>query len=201
MQDNGIELYRRFLNGDERGLEELIALYQHGLLRFIYGYVQDVALAEDIFTDVFLALYYKRSFKETDGATLKTYLYKIARNKALNAIKKRKRQREVSLDALMELGAENPAKEGTPSLFYRVDNSPQNALEESERTKRVHEAMSQLKPDQREVLGLRFLEDMSPETIAKVTKRTKKQVYNLIARGKLALKEKLLEGGGTYEDL
>ena len=92
MQDNGIVFYRRFLSGDERGLEQLIALYQRGLLRFLYGYVHDIGLAEDILTDVFMTLYYKRSFKEQDDASLKTYIYKIARNKALNAIKKRNRQ-------------------------------------------------------------------------------------------------------------
>ena len=92
MQDDGIALYRRFLSGDEGGLEQLISLYQRGLLRFIYGYVHDVFLAEDILTDVFFTLYYKRPFKETDNATFKTYLYKIARNKALNAVKKRNRR-------------------------------------------------------------------------------------------------------------
>ena len=77
MQDNGIVFYRRFLSGDERGLEQLIALYQRGLLRFLYGYVHDIGLAEDILTDVFMTLYYKRSFKEQDDASLKTYIYKI----------------------------------------------------------------------------------------------------------------------------
>lgn len=87
MQDDGIELYRRFLDGDERGLEELIALYRHGLFRFIYGYVHDEALAEDLMQEVFIQLYFHRSFKERDDAGFKTYLYKIARNKSLNEIK------------------------------------------------------------------------------------------------------------------
>ena len=87
MQDDGIVLYHRFLDGDERGLEELIALYQRGLLRFIYGYVHDEGLAQDILQEVFIQLYFKRSFKERKNASLKTYIYKIARNKSLNAIK------------------------------------------------------------------------------------------------------------------
>lgn len=106
MEDNGILFYRRFLEGDERALEQLIALYQRGLLRFLYGYVHDVALAEDILTDVFMTLYYKRSFKEQSGASFKTYVYKIARNKALNALKKRNRRKELSLETLTEENGE-----------------------------------------------------------------------------------------------
>ena len=120
MQDNGIELYRRFLDGDTGGLEELISLYKCGLLRFIYGYVKDTGLAEDILTDVFMALYYKRSFREQDGATLKTYLYTIARNKSLNLLKKQKRRKEVSLETLNENGNSEAERKAQIYLFSTI---------------------------------------------------------------------------------
>lgn len=198
MQDDGIALYRRFLQGDERGLEELISLYQRGLLRFIYGYVHDVFLAEDILTDVFLALYYKRSFRETDNATLKTYLYTIARNKSLNALKKRTRRKEISLDALTETGADGQ-EEVLRFLYY--NDSPQTSLERAERIKILRDALPKIRKDYREVLSLRFFEDLSPEEIAKITRRPIKQVYNLLTRGKNALKQQLLSEGIHYEDL
>ena len=122
MQDDGIALYRRFLSGDERALEELIALYQRGLLRFIFGYVHDEALAEDILQEVFITLYFKRNFKEQSDASFKTYLYKIARNKSLNEIKKRKRKREISLEFLHEknggLSNENASENGVFSYDF-----------------------------------------------------------------------------------
>ena len=192
MQDNGIELYRRFLDGDTGGLEELISLYKCGLLRFIYGYVKDTGLAEDILTDVFMALYYKRSFREQDGATLKTYLYTIARNKSLNLLKKQKRRKEVSLETLNENGNSEAERKAQIYLFSTTP-SPELALEISERNKDLYKALEQIPVAYKEVLILRYFEDMSPERIAKITKRTQKQVYNLLARGKTALKEVLIK--------
>ncbi len=195
MQDNGILLYRRFQNGDERALEDLIALYQRGLLRFICGYVHDIAVAEDILTDVFLTLYYKRSFKEKHGATFKTYLYKIARNKSLNYIKQQARRKELSLESLTEKG--EGVFEEELDLY---SPTPEGVLESNEQATIVRNALLSLKQEYREVLTLRYFEDLSPEMIATVTKKKTKQVYNLLARGKIAIKEALLAGGISYED-
>ena len=190
MQDEGLTLYRRFLNGDEGGLEALITLYQHGLLRFIYGYVHDIALAEDIFTDVFMTLYCnKHAFRVQDEGTLKSYLYKIARNKALNALRKRKRRKETSLDGLIENGVELFQNANAFHLFDFHDADFH--LEKTEQATALHAALNTLPSDYTEVLILRYFEDLPPEKIAKITKRTPKQVYNLLARAKTALKEKL----------
>lgn len=200
MQDNGIVFYRRFLSGDERGLEQLIALYQRGLLRFLYGYVHDIGLAEDILTDVFMTLYYKRSFKEQDDASLKTYIYKIARNKALNAIKKRNRQKELSLEALTEKSGDAALDDTAKNFLFGDIFSPEHALEKQERAKALNQALGLIKKEYRETLKLRYFDDLSPEEIAVITKKSTKQVYNLLSRGKAALKEQLLAGGIPYED-
>ena len=200
MQDNGITLYRRFLDGDKGGLEELITLYQHGLLRFIYGYVNDIGLAEDVMQEVFVEIYCRRSFKEQSDVAFKTYLYTIARNKSLNVIKKRKRKKELSLEALMEKNATLSDTETAEPLAFSYGQRPDDKLEQSERDKTLREAISKLKTDYQEILTLRYFEDLPPERIAKITKRKVKQVYNLLARGKTALKAELLAQGVGYED-
>lgn len=197
MQDNGIELYRRFLSGDERGLEELISLYRHGLLRFIFGYVHDNALAEDLMQEVFVQIYLHRTFKPRDDVSFKTYLYKIARNKSLNELKRRKRKKELSLEALTEKNV--PLSSEDFGAFIAAKNADEG-LELKQRALAVHTALSRLKEEQREVLLLRYFDELPPEHIARITKRKIKQVYNLLARGKLALKEELLKGGKEYED-
>lgn len=199
MEDNGILFYRRFLEGDERALEQLIALYQRGLLRFLYGYVHDVALAEDILTDVFMTLYYKRSFKEQSGASFKTYVYKIARNKALNALKKRNRRKELSLETLTEENGEGAFSETAKLLFFDC-GTPEQILEKQERKKAIDRALLGIKKEYREVLQLRYFEGLTPEEISAVTQKNPKQVYNLLTRGKAALKEQLLSGGVYNED-
>lgn len=207
MQDEAIALYRRFIDGDEKGLEELLSLYQRGLLRFIYSYVHDEALAQDVLQEVFIQLYFKRSFKEQSGASLKTYIYKIARNKSLNAMKKRKRKKEISLEYLAEKHAPAPesdqdsANETAFSALLLKELSPQESLEKKLRDDALHRALAQLKSEYRETLVLRYFEGVSPETIAKITKRKPKQVYNLLARGRAALKEILQSGEFKNEEL
>ena len=200
MQDNGIVLDRRFLDGDKGGLEELIALYQHGLLRFIYGYVHDTGVAEDIMQEVFVEIYCRRSFKEQSDVAFKTYLYTIARNKSLNAIKKRKRKRELSLDALMEKNATLGDSETEEEFTLAYGQRPDDKLEKIERDKALYTAIRRLKEEYQEVLTLRYFEGLSPERIAKITKLKVKQVYNLLARGKTALKAELLAQEVEYED-
>lgn len=190
MQDDGVALYTRFLQGDMRALETLISLYRRSLLRFIYGYVRDEFLAEDILEDTFAELYFKRGFRDTGKASLKTYLYTIARNKSLNAVRKRKRQREISLHALPR----------DAEYFLCGADAEENA-EQAKRKQTVHAAIDKLKEDYREVLLLRFFDGLSPERIAQITRRKPKQVYNLLARGKTALKEILTVEGFRYENL
>ena len=188
MQEDGFTLYRRFLDGDEKGLEALISLYQRGLLRFIYGYVYDLALAEDIMQETFISLYFHRSFKPQENASFKTYLYKIARNKSLNALKKRKRKKELSLESLVD----------TPSF---LSYSPPDTTQDKERNAVLKNTLEKIKPEYKEALVLRYYDGLSPEQIGAVTGKNIKRVYNLLARGKTALKNALEKDGIRYEDL
>lgn len=95
--DDGAGSYRRFLDGDENALEELIAIFRQPLTFFINGFVKDSAAAEDIMIDTFVELVrHKGQFK--GDSSLKTYLFKIGRNKALRHIKQRKNRSFVPLD-------------------------------------------------------------------------------------------------------
>jgi RNA polymerase sigma-70 factor (ECF subfamily) len=211
MQDRGLALYRRFLSGDERALEELIALYQRGLLRFIYSYLHDNALSEDVLQEVFIQIYFKRTFKERDNASFKTYLYKIARNKSLNELKKRKRKREVSLDAVQEKNKQPTALSNGQNATNTLDSNSldeqffyhedfEESMEKKQRTLALKLAIDKIKDEYKEVLILRYFDDLEIEDIAKITKKNTKQIYNLLSRGKLALKETLLKEGYDYEN-
>ena len=50
--DKGAESYRRFLDGDDDALGEIVDLYREGLILFIYRYVANLADAEDLAEDV-----------------------------------------------------------------------------------------------------------------------------------------------------
>lgn len=83
------ELYKDFLNGNQKSFEEIVDRYAEKLIFFIYGYVKNVETSEDLSQDVFLYLLTKKEnykFK----CSLKSYLYMIAKCRALNYIKREK---------------------------------------------------------------------------------------------------------------
>ena len=84
---NGESSYRRFLDGDDSAFSEVIDIYRESLIFFINRYVQNLSLSEELAEDCFVELivYPKRyNFR----ASLKTFLFTIARNKAVDRLRK-----------------------------------------------------------------------------------------------------------------
>ena len=173
--DKGAECYRRYLRGDISGFDELIELYRENLIFFLLRYLPTVEDAEDAAEDAFVELLLHR-YREDRGASLKTYLFTVGRNKALSQLKKQRKH--AALSALEPcLGSDAAALE---------DRLCQN----EERRTLLH-AMDHLPPDYREALYLLYFEGLSLEEAGKVMKKKKKQVENLSYRAKKALREKL----------
>ena len=53
---NDADRYRRFLDGDDNGLREIIDIYYNGLILYIYGIVSDQSETEDIVQETFVTL-------------------------------------------------------------------------------------------------------------------------------------------------
>ena len=181
--DNGASSYRRYLNGEEDAFREIVKEYFDNLLFFINRYVRDIAAAEDIAMDVFaqLAVYKNRyNFQ----VTLKTYLFMLGRSRALDYIKHRNKLVTVELSEAAQVASQEPSLE--------------EMLLTNERQRAVHEALERLDGDMRMVLHLVYFEQLSADEAAKVLKKNRKQVYNLLYRGKNALRAILGQEG---EDL
>ena len=181
--DYGADSYHRFLQGEQAALEELVVLYIDSLIGFAYCYVKDTAAAEDIMAETFASLIVKRKqFKE--DAHFKTYLYKIARNKAIDHL--RTRSRFVSLGKM-----ENMLKGASAEYeFFR-----------EEQNRRLYACMQTLPPQYRDVLYLVYFENFSIQETCGILKKNAKQVYNLLARARSALKEILMKEGVYNEEL
>ena len=171
--DNGASSYRRFLDGDESAFDEIMEELFDKLVFFIDRYVYDIHAAEDIAIDAFSDLVVNRhryNFK----VTLKTYLFMLGRSRALNYIKHRK---IIDFAELEE--ADNAQIE-------------QKTLEEmvltDESKKAVHHALSKLPEDMRAVIHLVYFEDLSYDEAAKVMKKNRKQIDNLLYRTKKELR-------------
>lgn len=170
--DNGASSYRRFLDGDESAFEDIMKDLFRGLVFFIDGFVHDTHAAEDIAIDTFSDLVVHRhryNFK----VTLKTYLYMVGRSRALDYIKHRKVIDFVELSEVQNL-ADDEALEET--------------VLQSEQKRLIHAAIAKLPQDMRAAVHLIYFDEMSYEEAAKVMKKSRKQVDNLLYRAKKELR-------------
>ena len=178
--DNGASSYRRYLEGDESGFDEVLALYQDRLIFFIHRYVRNITVAEDLAEDAFVELLiHKRRFHYR--VKLKTYLFTIGRNKAINYLKRASTRMDTALPSLDILEAD------ALQLEERV-------LQE-ERKREVNAAVGQLNEDYRDVLHLLYMEDMTYEEAGKVLGKNRKQIENLAYRARQSLKAVLDKEG------
>jgi RNA polymerase sigma-70 factor (ECF subfamily) len=174
--DNGASSYRRFLEGDLSAFEEIIDAYKDSLIFFINRYVSDLDLAEDIAADTFATLLMKPE-KYNFSVSLKTYIFTIGKNRAIDILRKRQRHGTVSLDVI-------PADTVSEESFI------EDVLRDEEK-KRLHDAINRLKKEYREAVHLVYFENMSVSEAAAVMGRGKRQVENLLYRARKALKETL----------
>lgn len=178
--DNGACSYRRFLSGDESAFDEIMKELFHGLVFFVDRYVHDVHAAEDIAIDAFSDLIvhkHRYNFK----VTLKTYLYMIGRSRALDYLKHRKVIEFTQLSEDTEVSAE--------------ERSLEECVLSEERKRAVNAAIARLPEDMRVVIHLIYFEEMTYAEAAKIMKKTRKQVDNLLYRAKKELRTLLGEDG------
>ena len=177
--DKAADSYRRFLDGDERAIDEVMAELFFPLVFFVNRYVQDLPAAEDIALDAMTELCVHRS-RYNFKVTLKTYVFLLGKSRALNWLKHRKRLRETELTEAEALAEENELE--------------RRALD-SDRKRAVNAALARLPEDQRLAVHLVYFEELSYEETAKLMKKDRKQVDNLLFRAKKALRDILGEEG------
>ena len=178
--DNGASSYRRFLDGDVSAFNEIMNDLFRGLVFFIDRYVHDTHAAEDIAIDTFSDLVVHRhryNFK----VTLKTYLYMVGRSRALDYIKHRKVIDFVELTEAQNLSDDSQTLE--------------EMVLADERKRVVNAAIAKLPEDMRVVIHLIYFEEMTYEEAARVMKKNRKQVDNLLYRAKKELRIILGEDG------
>jgi RNA polymerase sigma-70 factor (ECF subfamily) len=180
------------LKRQETGLlDELIVRYQHRLLRYLLYLTGNRELAEDLFQEVWMRVLV-RGAQFNGKARFDTWLFTIARNLVIDQRRKRTMS---SLDELFEGGGEDDRPmsfeitDGKPTPFDRFAN-----LEDRER---VAAALLELDTLHREVLVLRFHEELSLNEIATVTRTPLSTVKSRLYRGLAAIKPKLANCGGT----
>lgn len=170
-------LLRRLRAGDARAFEELVTAYQHRIFGVALRILGSRAEAEDVAQETFLRAH--RALGEFRGeARLGTWLYAIASRLSLNRLASGERRYvRGDEDALLRL----PAAGGDAAA----------ALERSELSQALHEAIAALPEERRIVIVLRDLEGLAYEEIAEVLGVELNTVRSRLHRARLDLKAKL----------
>ena len=178
-------------------IEELVTLYREKLIYFIYRYVKDIDTAEDLAEDVFVEiLLHPDRFREQSSE--KTYLFAIGRNKAIDFI--RKSSKLTLLNGAGDFSSEEEMefimrkRRDDEVLLGSVEGDPEAELLKKENAQELLDALQNLRPEYGEALKLRYFEGLSYDEIGQIMDKDRKQVENLIYRGKNNLRV-LLEAG------
>lgn len=175
-EDKSREFYEHFRQGDKAAFEELVMLYRQGLTLFIHRYVNDMDTAEDIAEDVFVKLLVKKP-PYKGNASFKTWLFTVGRNLSLDLLRKRRRY--------------TPTEEEAQTAPTAVEDS----FFESERKRALYRALSALPREERLLMQLIYIEDLSYDHAEKILGVSKKKLYALSRKAKETLREELTKEG------
>ncbi|MDR2752796.1 MAG: RNA polymerase sigma factor [Oscillospiraceae bacterium] len=182
------ESYQAFCAGEQSAFDALMAEFQQPLIFFLQGYVHSPEAAEDLAEEAFVELLlHKGRFK--GQSSFKTFLFSVARHKAIDFLRREQRRRTVPLEEIAELGMRDDG------------HSPEEALEEQERALLLLDAMAQLPQEYGEVLWLLYVERLHYEEIAQVMHKKTKQIDNLAYRARNALRTIVGKEAVRFEEL
>ncbi len=176
------ELMRAFQGGDEAAFATLYNRYRLPIYRFLARKLGGTGRAEDITQEVFIAVV-QHAADWRGEASVKTYLYRIAFNRAVSEL--RRGEHKVMV-------ADDPKDPDAPPPPEAVStDSPADNYEASERARLVRQALQEIDPDFRDAILMKEYEDLKYEEIAEILNVAVGTVKSRIYRGKLELKKRL----------
>ena len=183
--DNGASSYRRFLNGDDEGIAEIVRDLKDGLILYLKGYVKNIYIAEELAEDTFFRLMIKRP-RFSGKASFKSWLYAIGHNVAVDHIRRDSKTAETPIEDMEEYLSDE----------YDLERS----YIKEERKLEVRRALDKLPVDYRQALWLIYFEDFSNAEASVIMKKNERQIRNLLYRAKQSLKNELEKEGFVYEE-
>lgn len=169
--------------GDQDAFARLVEAYQGPVYRLILRMGLPAAGAEEAAQEAFLAAW--RGLPQFRGAAqFSTWLYRLAANAAVDWLRREKRH----------AGAEDIEAADRPD----DSPSPQEQVEQRERRDAIRASLLTLPPDYREILLLRYMQELSYEEIAAALHLPEGTVKSRISRAKAQLRASLQQQGNFF---
>jgi RNA polymerase sigma-70 factor (ECF subfamily) len=172
-------LIKRVAGGNRLAMHVLFARHQARVYRFIWRWVGDATVAEDVTSEVFLSVW-RQADRFKGRSSVSTWLLAIARNKAVAELRRRRGE------ALGEdfAAIEDPA------------DGPEVALQTKDRSQALRLCLTQLSPEHREMIDLVYYHEKSIEEVAEIVGIPKNTVKTRTFYARRRLSE-LLEAAGV----
>jgi RNA polymerase sigma-70 factor (ECF subfamily) len=191
----------RVRHGEAAAFDTLVRRYERRIVAYLIRIVGEREEALDCSQEVFVRVYTKAD-RYDPTSPFKAWLYRIATNAGLDALRKRKRRRWTSMDGtLFKVTADNPAA-GSASPAALSDEPPAPAgnaesdVLQSERASLVHRAVGTLPDKYRTAVILRDLQELTYEEIAGVLDCSIGTVKSRVNRARNLLRDKLAAHAG-----
>ena len=171
-------LLRKAQHGDPEAFEQLITPLEQLIWRICWHYTGNRESAEDCGQETMIRIW--RSLDSYRGdCALESWVYRIAANCCMDYLRKKKRDKSVSMEPMQEQG------------FDPADPSPgtEEQVVAADEQKRLREAITMLPEDQREALIMTQLEKVSYEEAAKLLGVSEGTIKSRVNRAKARLKE------------
>lgn len=172
------DLIARLKANDDEAYREVLARYGDALYAYVYRLTGDQQLSEEVVGDTYLRLVERIGEYVHTGAPLKAWLYRVAHNLALNALR---RTGKLSTE-LPEIEA--PAADPAAEVVARMEAAE------------LHTAITRLTEDQQQVVLLRFVAGQSSAEVAQALEKSETAIRQLQLRALRTLGRLLAGGGG-----
>ena len=180
---NEILLISRARDGDREAFGALVEQYRDNVYRLAYRMCGNAYDADEAAQEAFVAAW--RDLPNFRGdAKFSTWLYRLTTNAAIDVMRREKRHKAVGDGEMVEVADDT--------------DSPQETVERTEQQEAVQKALATLSDEYREVLLLRYMEELDYAEIAEVLKLPSGTVKSRINRAKAALKTALLKSGNIF---
>ena len=184
------ELLYGLVNGDIEAFDIIVDRYKNRLLNFVFRFVRDRDVAEDIVQETFLRVFRKRrDYKAI--ANFSTWIFTIAGNLAKSELRRRKRWKFLSIDAIND---DEDKQFELPDTGMKPDRTTAVKMLD----KNVQESIDSLQNKYKEALILRDIQGMSYNQIAEIIGVPVGTVKSRVNRARLKLQKKLK--GHTPQD-
>jgi RNA polymerase sigma-70 factor (ECF subfamily) len=193
-----LDLVERFKAGDRRAFDEIVERYQHRVYTLSLRWMGNDELAADVTQDVFIALF--RSLHGFRGeAKLSTWVYRVVlnhtRNRKLYLRRRRFDQHEALEGEAVHRDGEAPVRQ-----IAGDGPAPDEGLARGDAERWIRSALAELPQDQRELIVLRDLEDLSYEEIADLLDIPRGTVKSRLHRARVQL-ARVLSRTPDFQDL